>query len=167
MNMKDAMRPVVPENPNRFLGIDMSEPRKARQDAVAQRGLADFGRYASMPDELWKIVEQLGELEFPIDSKGELARKLERSERIVLGDKAIDGKTLAMFLPAYYYPISSVENLAEKIADFYHHRRDARPRTRACTPAELKERVDRLFEEQPHLMEAGARLFLHLSTLTR
>lgn len=112
-----------------------------------------------------EVVEQVGKLKFPIDSKRDLVRKLGPGTRLAVAGAT--SETVATFFPASYYPLTSVDNFAEKLAEFYHHRRDVRPRIRPCTAAEVKARVDRLFKEQPELIEAAARLFLEVTRPSR
>ena len=88
---------------------------------------SEYSPYASLPRELSDLLSQSRRLEYPLTSKYDLVKKLGgRDARIAYRDHEVMAETIATFIPAQFFPIASVENLAEKISEFYHQHRDPR-----------------------------------------
>lgn len=70
------------------------------------------------------VLQALPELDFPINSASELVDKLERSGRPleIVGVK-VDAAGLVHYMPAHYFPIVSLENFIEKIAELIRQNR--------------------------------------------
>lgn len=68
--------------------------------------------------EIVKVMDALPELEFPIHSAGELIEKLGGSERTLeIAEVPVNSVRMLKYMPAYYFPISSIENFVEKMAE--------------------------------------------------
>jgi hypothetical protein len=64
------------------------------------------------------VLKALPELAFPINSAGELIQKIEASGKPVeIVGITVDPAVLVQHMPPHYFPIASLENFAEKIAD--------------------------------------------------
>lgn len=134
--------------PDRFIGNKFGEPR-----------VTDFGPFAALPDELAAIVKKLDGVEFPIDSKNQMLEKLGGEDRLdVAGELPV--RQLVMFIPAYYFPLTSVENAAEKLSEIYFQRRTMPRLTSPCRSEDLRRRMDKVLDEQPELLEHAARLVI-------
>lgn len=68
--------------------------------------------------EIAKVVKQLPELQYPIASAGELIEKFggPTKELEIEGIK-VSPRRMMKYMPAYYFPIFSVENFIEKISE--------------------------------------------------
>jgi len=74
--------------------------------------------------ELVKVFEGLPKLSFPINSAGEFIEKLGGSGKTleVVGLK-VDPLRMIKYMAAYYFPIASLENLIEKLAQLIRENR--------------------------------------------
>jgi hypothetical protein len=74
--------------------------------------------------EIVKVFDNLPDLEYPINSAGELIEKMGGSQRSIGIDGAeVDPMRMIKFMPAYYFPITSVENFIEKMAELIRDNR--------------------------------------------
>jgi len=68
--------------------------------------------------EIIKVFRGLPELNFPINSAGELIEKLGGSERMLnIAEVEVNPLRMIKHMPAYYFPITSIENMVEKMAE--------------------------------------------------
>jgi hypothetical protein len=68
-------------------------------------------------DELAIVTDALPELRFPINSAGELVDQIGADKTLPVLGMAVDPVRMIKFMPAYYFPIASYENLIEKMAE--------------------------------------------------
>ncbi len=73
-------------------------------------------------EEVEKVFRALPELDFPINSAGELIDKLGKKD-IKIAGVPVDPLRMIKYMPAYYFPIASVENLTEKMAELIRSNR--------------------------------------------
>ena len=68
--------------------------------------------------EIAKVFRGLPKLEFPINSAGELIHKLGGDEKLLeIEDMEVNPLRMIKYMPAYYFPVASMENLVEKMAE--------------------------------------------------
>ena len=68
--------------------------------------------------EIAKVFRALPSLEFPINSAGELIHKLGGEEKMLqMENTEVNPLRMITYMPAYYFPIASMENLVEKMAE--------------------------------------------------
>jgi hypothetical protein len=67
-------------------------------------------------DELNVVAKALPRLEFPINSAGEMLDQLGSEGLDILGMR-VDPARMIKYMPAYYFPVASYENLVEKMAE--------------------------------------------------
>jgi hypothetical protein len=95
-------------------------------------------RYAPMAGatdlrEIVRVFEGLPDLEYPIESAGELVEKLGGGEKALrMAGMEVDVLLILKRMPAYYFPIASVENFVEKMAELLRANRKT-----TDVPAEL------------------------------
>jgi hypothetical protein len=95
------------------------------RDAAANELLEKLPRVQHAPlvgasdlREIVKVFSALPKLEFPIDSAGALVEKLGRSGQMLnIVGVEVDPVRMIKYMPAYYFPIVSVENFIEKMAE--------------------------------------------------
>jgi len=68
-------------------------------------------------DELAVVTDALPELRFPINSAGELVDQIGADKTLPVLGMAVDPIRMIKYMPAYYFPIASYENLIEKMAE--------------------------------------------------
>ena len=68
-------------------------------------------------DELALVTDALPDLTFPINSAGELIDQIGADKTLPVLGMAVDPIRMIKFMPAYYFPIASYENLVEKMAE--------------------------------------------------
>jgi hypothetical protein len=74
--------------------------------------------------EVVKVFDGLPKLEYPINSAGELIGKLGPAvETLVIAEVKVDPLRIIKYMPAYYFPIASVENFIEKMAELVRQNR--------------------------------------------
>jgi hypothetical protein len=81
-------------------------------DSVASRPLVN----AFDLEEMGPVFDALPEFKFPITSAGHLLDQLATAEMVVHGI-ALSASRLIKYMPAYYFPIVSHDNLIEKIGE--------------------------------------------------
>jgi hypothetical protein len=90
------------------------------QEILKRFAAVEFPPLVGVSDlrELEKVFRGLPELQFPINSAGELIEKLGGSEKM-LEIEGVEVNLLRMikYMPAYYFPIASMENFIEKMAE--------------------------------------------------
>jgi len=70
------------------------------------------------------VTDALPQLDFPINSKGELIDKLEKSgKKIEIEGITIDPASMVHRVPSSYFPLVSMENFLEKIAELIRNNR--------------------------------------------
>lgn len=127
-----------------------------------ESGISPFAHY---PKELAEAVKSLSKLDFPIDSKIDLVKKLggERA-KFKYGRHSVSAATIAMFIPAELFPFTSPENMAEKISEFYY-RRGKFERIIPMKPEEMSGRLQKLIQDDPELIKSVSDVIFRLSTL--
>lgn len=124
-------------------------------------------RYATLPPEVSRLVDQLAEVEFPVSSKQELLERLGGPERpLYVGDAVVEAGSALMFLPATFFPLASPANLAEKVSDYYGQRSVAE-RRRDLDAEEVQDLARRFFAENPEVVTATADAVRSLSGIKR
>jgi hypothetical protein len=68
-------------------------------------------------EELALVTEALPELRFPINSAGELIDQIGADKTLPVLGMAVDPVRMIKYMPAYYFPVASYENLVEKMAE--------------------------------------------------
>lgn len=77
-------------------------------------------------EEIAKVFAGIPGLEFPIGSAGELIEKLGGAERrFQIAGVDVNHLRMIKYVPAYYFPIVSVENFIEKMAELVRANRKA------------------------------------------
>jgi len=102
-----------------------------RQGSPAEELLSPFRDAAHKPfvqledlRETRLVLDALPRLEFPINSAGELVDKLNRAGgQLQIVGLAVDPAFMVGRVPPHYFPIASLENFAEKIADLIRQNR--------------------------------------------
>jgi len=142
----------------KFFGFSLSEP-----------DIGKCGSYAKLPSELWEVVERVSKINFPIECKRDLVSKLGDKTDIKLGNRgdSIDASTMAMFIPAQYFPMSTLDNFAEKLSEFYFQRREPIEKLRPKSAEEFKAKLDEIFDKNPEVIEAAAQLVSKLTEVGR
>lgn len=75
-------------------------------------------------EEIEKVFQALPPLDFPINSAGELIDKLGGPDQMLkLADTEVNPMRMIKYMPAYYFPIASMENLIEKMAEMIRQNR--------------------------------------------
>lgn len=74
-------------------------------------------------EELAPVVDALPELSFPINSAGELLDQIGDDTTLSVLDMRVDPVRMIKYMPAYYFPIASYENLVEKMAELMRRNR--------------------------------------------
>jgi hypothetical protein len=68
--------------------------------------------------EIVKVFAGIPELKYPVNSAGELIAQLDQHGRgIEIVGMGVDPLRMIKYMPAYYFPIASVENFIEKMAE--------------------------------------------------
>jgi hypothetical protein len=68
--------------------------------------------------EIVKVFASLPDLEFPINSAGEFIEKLGGSDKtLAMAGIEVDPMRMIKYMPAYYFPIPTIENFIEKLAE--------------------------------------------------
>jgi hypothetical protein len=68
--------------------------------------------------EIEKVFASIPKLEYPINSYAELIEKLGGSGKLhQVAEVTVDPMRMIKYMPAYYFPIGSVENFIEKMAE--------------------------------------------------
>jgi hypothetical protein len=76
-------------------------------------------------EELAVVTDVLPQLTFPINSAGELLDQLGEGKTLSVLGMNVDPVRMIKYMPAYYFPIASYENLVEKMAEVMRgNRRD-------------------------------------------
>lgn len=84
--------------------------------------------------EVSKVLQALPELEFPVNSAGELISKLGGSgATFEIVQIEVDPVRMIKYMPAHYFPVANVENLIEKMGELIEQNR-----RHIDVPAELK-----------------------------
>jgi hypothetical protein len=80
-------------------------------------------------DEVVRVYEVIpGDLEYPVNSAGELIDKLGGPEKTFrLDDVELDPLYLVKIMPAYYFPIADAANFTEKMAELIRLNRKTSP----------------------------------------
>jgi hypothetical protein len=68
-------------------------------------------------EELAVVTDALPALQFPINSAGELIDQLGPEKTLPVLGMNVDPVRMIKYMPAYYFPIASYENLVEKMAE--------------------------------------------------
>jgi len=88
----------------------------------ASRSVNDF-------DAASKIAAHLRDVKFPINSASELLQQLGGAKaRVEVMGRRFDPSRMLKYLPAYYFPIASKDNMVEKIAEVIRQTRNRRAR---------------------------------------
>lgn len=117
-----------------------------------------FSDFAPLPPELNNMMEQFAKVEYPIDSKMDLLRKLGGHEApLFVGEMAVEAGSAVMFLPASVFPVATPANFAEKLCELYRQRSAIRP-TEAVPPEEAKELATRFVSENAKMVQLAAKL---------
>lgn len=75
-------------------------------------------------EEIVKVFDALPEIEFPVTSAGELIDKLGGSGKMLdIVRVSVDPMRMIKYMPAYYFPIASMENFIEKMAELVRQNR--------------------------------------------
>ena len=74
-------------------------------------------------NEVVYILKTLPKLEYPISSAGELVGKYGANRKFKIAGVTFDPAKALRLMPAYYFPIASAENFAEKIAELMTQKR--------------------------------------------
>jgi hypothetical protein len=128
---------------------DLSKPEQTR-----------FSPFAAMPKEIRVIIEQIGDVEYPVTSKADFLKKLGGEQKTVkVGDRDVGAATVIMMIPAQVFPLASVENLAEKLSEIYFQRVPSPGRMRAKSADEFLGMVDRFVCENHELVEKALAAF--------
>jgi len=83
--------------------------------------------------ELLPVLKVLPALTFPVHSAGELLDQLGQGTKHTIRGIAVDPARMIKYMPAYYFPLTSNENLIEKMAELVRNNR------RQINPAEHRE----------------------------
>jgi hypothetical protein len=67
--------------------------------------------------ELAVVTDALPDLRFPINSAGELIDQIGADKTLPVLGMAVDPVRMIKYMPAYYFPVASYENLVEKMAE--------------------------------------------------
>lgn len=68
--------------------------------------------------EIEKVFKSMPDLKFPINSAAELVEKLGGSGKLYeIAEVKVDPLRMIKYMPAYYFPIASMENYIEKMAE--------------------------------------------------
>jgi hypothetical protein len=108
--------------PNRLDYRQHPEARELRQRLPPMR----YEPMAGATDlrEIVRVFEGLPQLEYPIESAGELIEKLGSGDRpLPIAGVDVDLLLIIKRMPAYYFPIASVENFVEKMAELLRSNR--------------------------------------------
>ncbi|MFJ9080699.1 MTH865 family protein [Streptomyces sp. NPDC102278] len=133
----------MPHN-HRIAGLD-PRPRPGYQELLD--GLPQMEHLPLVPagqlQELKVLLPHLAGLSFPIESAGQLVDEL-GGPGATINIHGIDMAPIRMikFMPAYYFPIVSLENLIEKMAELVRLNRPS---------VDLPRELDRLREQMPEL----------------
>lgn len=90
--------------------------------------------------EVAKVFKALPELSFPINCAGELIDKLGGGEKTLsIAEVDVDPVRMIKYMPAYYFPIVSIENFVEKMAELVRSNRKQTdvPKTLAAVKKQL------------------------------
>ncbi|GAO45410.1 hypothetical protein [Flavihumibacter petaseus] len=83
--------------------------------------------------ELEKVFKSIPEMEYPINSGAELIEKLGGSGKLyTIAEVTVDPVRMIKYMPAYYFPVASAENLIEKLVELIRANRK-----KVDIPAEL------------------------------
>lgn len=74
-------------------------------------------------EEIAIITGVIPELSFPINSAGEFLDQIGEDKTLSVMGMDVDPVRMIKYMPAYYFPIVSYENLVEKMADLMHANR--------------------------------------------
>jgi len=97
-------------------------------------------------EEILKVHPALPDLQFPIESAGELIDKLGGSDKTfeIVGVD-VDPLRMIKYMPAYYFPIVSMENFIEKMAELVRQNRK-----QVDVPKELASIKEQIREQLPN-----------------
>jgi hypothetical protein len=74
--------------------------------------------------EIEKIFPAIPTIEYPVNSAAELIEKLGGSGHLLnIAELKVDPLRMIKYMPAYYFPIASIENFIEKMAELIHANR--------------------------------------------
>ncbi|MFL5608785.1 MAG: hypothetical protein ACJ8AD_20180 [Gemmatimonadaceae bacterium] len=83
--------------------------------------------------EINKVFAGLPRLNFPINSAGEMIDQLDAADkRVKVEGIEVDPGRMIKYMPAYYFPVASMENFVEKMAELIRENRN-----KVNVPAEL------------------------------
>jgi hypothetical protein len=68
-------------------------------------------------EELAVVTDALPDLQFPINSAGELIDQIGADRTLPVLGMNVDPVRMIKYMPAYYFPVASYENLIEKMAE--------------------------------------------------
>ena len=92
--------------------------------------------------EVEKVFKDIPALEFPINSGAELIEKLGVGKLHKIAEVTVDPVRMIKYMPAYYFPIASIENFIEKLAELIR-----KNRKQVNIPAEM----EAIKKQIPHL----------------
>lgn len=92
-------------------------------------------------DELELVLRVVPDLEFPINSGGELLDQIGEGRTLPVLEMDVDPVRMIKYMPAYYFPIASYENLVEKMAELVRQNRRAFDEEKVSK--KIKEKVGR------------------------
>lgn len=103
----------------------MANKYDVRRDPEVQGLLAKLPKSRYVPlvgsadlREVAKVLPAIAGLDFPINSAGELIEKLGGADKqFAIEGTPVDPLRMIKYMPAYYFPIASMENLVEKLAE--------------------------------------------------
>lgn len=128
--------------------IDLSKFFKEEKELVPSK----ISPFASYPKEMNEAVTFLKKIKFPIQSKKEFVEKLGGEDAyITINQRQVSAKMLVMFFPALFFPVSTLENLAEKLAEYYAERQ-AHPRIVQRDPKELTKTFQDYVNKNPDVV---------------
>ena len=119
--------------------------------------------------EIALVTEALPDLDFPINSAGELLDQIGDGKRLSIVGFKSDPVRMIKYMPAYYFPISTYENFVEKMAELIRtNRRDfdtdkvkEKIREKSCGidfPIKEREALMRALEKTPSFNVAGQKM---------
>lgn len=109
----------------------MANPFDIRNNQRAQEILKQLPGLRHQPfvgaadlEEIEKVFRALPPLDFPINSIGEFIDKLGGPDQMLrMADTEVNPLRMIKYMPAYYFPIASMENLIEKMAEMIRQNR--------------------------------------------
>ena len=92
-------------------------------------------------EEIGNVLQALPPLRFPINSGGELLDQLGEQEIVIVGVE-VDAARMLKYMPASYFPLASLENFVEKMAELIRDNR---------TVVDIDEELTNLRQQLPEL----------------